>query len=895
MATKTFEELKQMAIQIRDEKTNKQNTATRIGTQMLEHLNKLEQDFLDKDTTEGKFSELEIRKTKFNIDTTLSDQYRKSLGSAKQGQKIYCNINNLKIQGTGYLQIYNLTAQKIILSIIKGNGTYSANIDDDGEILFIINIQGDTYVYCDVECIIYGENSLLDDLREQENKLSNKIENSTYISRDSLSINETTSSQYRKSLGVIPDNATISVSIKNVSISGVGYIQLYNNTTKTIIYNTIRADIDFKLNIEQGGEILLILNVNGEVTFVFDIEYTFYNSLSLLNDITELSEKIDDDIDILSNITGVGETNKKGYIVESYSYSELFPQSKIIDITLVNNASYSYPKLGILPAGTTIKVVVKNLNFQGTTGFNIQIYDKTNSAILSIFSTGPTGEIEYTLTSETEIWVPINIVGGTLSGDIKVIYGENIYESRLIATWADGMAIKDGILSEITLKAPKGIYEFALGTIDQRNWAIIRKKISVEKLNDGIETLNVGNKKILVLEGEFLFLYLNNPQIYIENYTNNENNSFIVGNESGALTDYTNSAGYGGSIYLSWNIIDIDSIFAFKEDLASTNSSVSQNTSSIQKLQNSVNVIEDTANGNRYRIIAVDGVIQLKNITYSKVLFLGNSLLTGFTERGMASTKSGLDYFGHIMSALTKINPSASYKKVSIASWERSLDSDFDTLFSDVTWDFDLIIYQGGDNVNDSSNYSTALLALANYLRSKCNNAEIIITGCLLANRAWAEEAAYNASNAIKAKYISYSGWEEQNQIGVSNIYDENGSYKPSNYAIQTHLNDLGFLDVANKVLQAIGYDEISAKHNITINSDVEYSAPNIGVENGIVTIKTYGASQPNIYISGGIQVTHLKLSDFDYDNRFPNGENDTATYSSIFIMPDSDVTISIE
>lgn len=62
MATKTFEELKQMAIQIRDEKTNKQNTATRIGTQMLEHLNKLEQDFLDKDTTEGKFFKLESEK-----------------------------------------------------------------------------------------------------------------------------------------------------------------------------------------------------------------------------------------------------------------------------------------------------------------------------------------------------------------------------------------------------------------------------------------------------------------------------------------------------------------------------------------------------------------------------------------------------------------------------------------------------------------------------------------------------------------------------------------------------------------------------------------------------------------------------------------------------------------
>lgn len=61
MATKTFEELKQLAIQIRDEKTNKQNTATRIGTQMLEHLDKLEQDYYDKTATNEKFTELDNR------------------------------------------------------------------------------------------------------------------------------------------------------------------------------------------------------------------------------------------------------------------------------------------------------------------------------------------------------------------------------------------------------------------------------------------------------------------------------------------------------------------------------------------------------------------------------------------------------------------------------------------------------------------------------------------------------------------------------------------------------------------------------------------------------------------------------------------------------------------
>lgn len=60
MATKTFEELKQMAIQIRDEKANKQNTATRIGTQMVEHLNKLEQDYYDKTTLDKRVTELNI-------------------------------------------------------------------------------------------------------------------------------------------------------------------------------------------------------------------------------------------------------------------------------------------------------------------------------------------------------------------------------------------------------------------------------------------------------------------------------------------------------------------------------------------------------------------------------------------------------------------------------------------------------------------------------------------------------------------------------------------------------------------------------------------------------------------------------------------------------------------
>ena len=74
MATKTFEELKQLAIQIRDEKTNKQNTATRVGTAMLEHINKLEQDYYDKTKTDEELKERDDKLTELaHNKTQISD------------------------------------------------------------------------------------------------------------------------------------------------------------------------------------------------------------------------------------------------------------------------------------------------------------------------------------------------------------------------------------------------------------------------------------------------------------------------------------------------------------------------------------------------------------------------------------------------------------------------------------------------------------------------------------------------------------------------------------------------------------------------------------------------------------------------------------------------------
>ena len=133
MATKTFEELKQLAIQIRDEKTNKQNTATRIGTQMLEHLDKLEQDYYDKTATDEelkerdeKLTELEQTLSKYllsnNVDVikAVNEIYMPKEIYDKYPDGVYLwNIGKLK-SGNITVQIYGLKSDGSNEKIVDG-------------------------------------------------------------------------------------------------------------------------------------------------------------------------------------------------------------------------------------------------------------------------------------------------------------------------------------------------------------------------------------------------------------------------------------------------------------------------------------------------------------------------------------------------------------------------------------------------------------------------------------------------------------------------------------------------------------------------------------------------------------------------------------------------------
>lgn len=130
MATKTFDELKQLAIQIRDEKTNKQNTANRVGASMLEAINKLEQDYYDKKIT----------------DTELAKIDKEILELGKQVDSQKNEVNEARDEAIAMFRSQRVTPDMLSESTIQliessGGGTIE-NLPDDEDLESVKNNLG---------------------------------------------------------------------------------------------------------------------------------------------------------------------------------------------------------------------------------------------------------------------------------------------------------------------------------------------------------------------------------------------------------------------------------------------------------------------------------------------------------------------------------------------------------------------------------------------------------------------------------------------------------------------------------------------------------------------------------------------------------------------------------
>jgi len=704
---------------------------------------------------------------------------------------------------------------------------------------------------------------------------------------------------------------------KNVAIvtTGAFNAQLWdwdNSISVAVSY----VDDTVKVTLTADTKVLgLHLNLTGTVTSAYCI-MALYDSLIATNK-----------TDIATNAINIA-TNTDNIALNAFQISLIKLNN---GLKLSQTTAQKIVNLGIIEAGNNLRFEVGNINIDTTGAYNFQVYQPSTDSILGILYDN--GGVDVSVDQTGDVWVVTNITGiiTVAEYDVKLTSSLSAIEDRNIKSvvkfankenygfeyettgytvhstlglfsYANMSSNKEGVLQKITLNvAISGTFTFAIGSLDQRNWAIISKEFNVFTNVTGKQNFDVSDKFLTISENDYLFVYTKKNGIETINYKNypssNSNPNFIFGNPTGAIEP--NATTYGGGIVFSWDILPFDSYFASKKKLETINNEVSNVSAIANTAFNSIAKVPDL-DGNLYRMVVVAGVITLQSLNFQRVMVVGNSLLTGLAGRGLACTVPANDFASQLLLGIQTKEESATMTKISAADWERDLATDsgtFDALFASASGVYDLIVIRLGENVNDIPNLQAGIESMIDYLKSDYPLATFLVTSTVLDYGNSSKNTALSGAASNKGvNYVAINGSTPNYIIGTSRMYT-NGSnvIVPSDYTILTHSNDLGFLFTANSMLNAVGYPQLNKSFALNVTANVSADYPALGVAGGIVTIKTYGGSAPTIVVNGGaVAVTHYQLSTFTYDNRLINGVADTATYSSTFIMPTSAVTVTI-
>ena len=197
-----------------------------------------------------------------------------------------------------------------------------------------------------------------------------------------------------------------------------------------------------------------------------------------------------------------------------------------------------------------------------------------------------------------------------------------------------------------------------------------------------------------------------------------------------------------------------------------------------------------------------------------KALFIGNSLLFGFTTFGMAASDSQHDYYHYVTEFLKSKNPDVVTKKAYGSNWESQTTSEGrqewidNTIEASVDGDEDLVVIQLTDNVNSEDRrvtYQEDLYTMITAFRNNCPNARIVWLA------AW-----YNSTpdwpyivkavedlhiDLVDIRDISLLA-ENKNVIGGTYTTDSGEVKTITSAGVASHPGDLGMYRIAQRLIE---------------------------------------------------------------------------------------------
>ena len=145
--------------------------------------------------------------------------------------------------------------------------------------------------------------------------------------------------------------------------------------------------------------------------------------------------------------------------------------------------------------------------------------------------------------------------------------------------------------------------------------------------------------------------------------------------------------------------------------------------------------------GNKWLIrVSNTGELSAVKIVPNKSVFIGNSLLMGWSTFGMTASDNEHDYYYHVTHRIATLDNTATYNHISNGNLEHSTNStDFNAAWNTIkpylTSDLDLICIQLGDNVNTSAKEAQfkgiggSFDTMVTWIHENCPNSRLIWVG----------------------------------------------------------------------------------------------------------------------------------------------------------------------
>lgn len=224
-------------------------------------------------------------------------------------------------------------------------------------------------------------------------------------------------------------------------------------------------------------------------------------------------------------------------------------------------------------------------------------------------------------------------------------------------------------------------------------------------------------------------------------------------------------------------------------------------------------------NGSKYYLnVSDDGSIHSVPVIPSKALFIGNSLLLGWSEFGMCATDNQHDYYKYVTDVLTQLNPNFTSSKVSGTSFEGATnDTAYNNFIANIdsklTSDLDLIIIQLSDNVNTEEKlayFTNSCTIFSRYVRNKCHNARVVWVAAWYFTETKLN-IIKNACESTGCDFVNISDLKkDENQGHIGDIITfSNGTTKTVETGGQaSHPGNAGMLAIANRICFTLGYTD---------------------------------------------------------------------------------------